>query len=157
MDFSELSFSDAPLIKTPPPGPESQKFLEFQRTHEGSAVSYSRGLPMALLRGRGATLEDVDGNRYIDFFGGAAVMNVGHANPGVVEAAAAQLGELSHALDIPTPARRSLVEKLLMLLPAGLDRVFFGGPTGSDAVEAAVKLAKLLIHSLYSSPISISL
>lgn len=142
MDFSELSFQDAPLIKVPPPGPESQKFLDFQNSIEGSAVSYSRSLPMALLRGRGATLEDVDGNRYIDFFGGAAVMNVGHANPGVVEAAAAQLGKLSHALDFPTPARRSLVEKLMMLLPADLNRVFFGGPTGSDAVEAAVKLAK---------------
>ncbi len=142
MDFSVLSFLDAPLIKVSPPGPESQKFLDFQNSQEGSAVSYSRGLPMALLRGRGATLEDVDGNRYIDFFGGAAVMNVGHANPEVVEAAAAQLGELSHALDIPTPARRSLVEKLRRLLPAELNRIFFGGPTGSDAVEAAVKLAK---------------
>jgi diaminobutyrate-2-oxoglutarate transaminase len=142
MDFSELSYQDAPLIKVPPPGPGSQEFLDFQRTHEGSAVSYSRGLPMALRKGRGATVEDVDGNRYIDFFGGAAVMNVGHGNPEVVDAARRQLGELTHALDIPTPARRSLVEKLMMVLPADLNRVFFGGPTGSDAVEAAVKLAK---------------
>jgi len=97
---------------------------------------------MALKRGRGATVEDVDGNLYIDFFGGAAVMNVGHGNPEVVEAASRQLGELTHALDIPTPARRRLVEKLMMVLPADLNRVFFGGPTGSDAVEAAVKLAK---------------
>jgi len=142
MDFSELSFQDAPLIKVPPPGPGSRELLDFQRTHEGSAVSYSRGLPMALKRGRGATVEDVDGNLYIDFFGGAAVMNVGHGNPEVVEAASRQLGELTHALDIPTPARRRLVEKLMMVLPADLNRVFFGGPTGSDAVEAAVKLAK---------------
>jgi diaminobutyrate-2-oxoglutarate transaminase len=97
---------------------------------------------MALKKGRGATVEDVDGNLYIDFFGGAAVMNVGHGNPEVVDAARRQLGELTHALDIPTPARRSLVEKLMMVLPADLNRVFFGGPTGSDAVEAAVKLAK---------------
>jgi diaminobutyrate-2-oxoglutarate transaminase len=142
MDFAELSFPDAPLIETTPPGPKSKEFLEFQWSHEGAAVSYSRGLPMALKRGRGATLEDVDGNVYIDFFGGAAVMNVGHANPEVVEAAAAQLKDLTHALDIPTPARKSLVEKLMMVLPADLNRVFFGGPTGSDAVESAVKLAK---------------
>ncbi len=142
MDFAALSFADAPLIKVTPPGPESQAYLEFQRTHEGSAVSYSRGLPMALKRGRGATVEDVDGNLYIDFFGGAAVMNVGHANPEVVEAASAQLAAITHALDIPTPARKALVEKLMMLLPAALNKVFFGGPTGSDAVEAAVKLAK---------------
>jgi diaminobutyrate-2-oxoglutarate transaminase len=97
---------------------------------------------MALERGRGATVEDVDGNLYIDFFGGAAVMNVGHGNPEVVEAASRQLGELTHALDIPTRARKRLVEKLMMVLPADLNRVFFGGPTGSDAVETAVKLAK---------------
>jgi diaminobutyrate-2-oxoglutarate transaminase len=142
MDYSELSFQDAPMIKVQPPGPGSQEFLDFQRTHESSAVSYSRGLPMALKRGRGATVEDVDGNLYIDFFGGAAVMNVGHSNPEVVEAASQQLSELTHALDIPTPARKKLVEKLMMVLPADLNRVFFGGPTGSDAVEAAVKLAK---------------
>jgi diaminobutyrate-2-oxoglutarate transaminase len=142
MDFSELSFPDAPLIRIAPPGPKSKEYLEFQRAHESSAVSYSRGLPMALHRGRGATVEDVDGNRYIDFFGGAAVLNVGHGNPPVVEAAVRQLQSLSHALDVPTPARRDLVEKLLMVLPAGLDLLLFGGPTGSDAVEAAVKLAK---------------
>ncbi len=142
MDFAELSFPDAPLIRAQPPGPKSREILDFQKTHEGSAVSYARGLPMALQRGRGATVEDVDGNRYIDFFGGAAVMNVGHTNPGVVEAVGEQLGELTHALDIPTPARMRLVEKLMMVLPADLNRVFFGGPTGSDAVEAAVKLAK---------------
>jgi len=142
MDFAELSFPDAPSIKVVPPGPKSREYLDFQWSQEGGAVSYSRGLPMALRRGRGATVEDVDGNVYIDFFGGAAVMNVGHSHPEVVAAAAAQLKDLTHALDIPTPVRKALVEKLMMVLPADLNRVFFGGPTGSDAVESAVKLAK---------------
>jgi len=142
MDFRDLSFEDAPLIKVTPPGPKSKELLEFQWAHEGGAVSYSRGLPMALLKGKGATVEDVDGNRYIDCFGGAAVMNVGHSNPAVIEAATRQIQDLTHALDIPNPARKALVEKLLMLLPAALSRVFFGGPTGSDAVETAMKLAK---------------
>ena len=93
MDFSKLSFPEAPVIKTSPPGPKSQKLLDFQWDHEGSAVSYPRGLPMALRRAKGATVEDVDGNIYIDFFGGAGVMNVGHANPEVVEAAAKQSDE----------------------------------------------------------------
>jgi diaminobutyrate-2-oxoglutarate transaminase len=87
-------------------------------------------------------VEDVDGNRYIDCFGGAAVMNVGHSHPEVIEAATRQIQSLTHCLDIPNPARKALVEKLLMLLPAALNRVFFGGPTGSDAVETAMKLAK---------------
>lgn len=141
-DFSALSFDQAPLIKVTPPGPESRKYLSFQSSHESSAVSYSRGMPMALKRGRGATLEDVDGNVFIDCFGGAGVMAVGHANPEVLEAAKAQIDNLTHALDIPNPARQALIETMFKFLPADLTRVFFGGPTGSDAVEQAIKLAK---------------
>lgn len=142
MDFQNLSFPGAPSIKTPPPGPESQQYLAYQRSHESSSVSYPKGMPMAIQRAKGATVEDVDGNLYIDFFGGAGVMNVGHSNPAVVQAATAQLGELTHALDFPTPSRRRLIENLSALLPSELSRVSFGGPTGSDAVESAVKLAK---------------
>lgn len=142
MNFRDLSFVDAPMIKTQPPGPVSREYLDSQSTHEGSAVSYPRGMPMALRRAKGATVEDVDGNLFIDFFSGAGVINVGHSNPDVIEAAHRQIDEITHALDFPTPARKSLVEKLLSLLPAPLNKVFFGGPTGSDAVEAAMKLAK---------------
>lgn len=142
MDFSKLSYSAAPLIRVTPPGPKSRAFLDYQREHEGSAVSYPKGLPMAVLRAQGATVEDVDGNIYIDFFGGAGVMNVGHSNPEVIEAVADQLFEVTHFLDVPNPPRRELVETLLLILPPPLNRVFFGGPTGSDAVEAAMKLAK---------------
>ncbi|NIM89990.1 MAG: diaminobutyrate--2-oxoglutarate transaminase family protein [Candidatus Aminicenantes bacterium] len=142
MDFRELSFPGAPLIKTPPPGPKSKEHLDYQSFHEGSAVSYPRAMPMALSRAKGATVEDVDGNLYIDFFGGAGVMNVGHSNPEVIEAATSQLTNLTHSLDVPNPARRALVETLLSLLPDSLNKVFFGGPTGSDAVEAAIKLAR---------------
>lgn len=143
MDFESLSFPEAPLIKTKPPGPQSRKYLDFQSAHEGSAVSYPRGMPMALERAKGATVEDVDGNVYIDFFGGAGVMNVGHANPQVLEDVSQQLSLLTHTLDIPSKPRKVLVELLLSFLPDPINRVFFGGPTGSDAVEAAMKLAKL--------------
>jgi diaminobutyrate-2-oxoglutarate transaminase len=105
-------------------------------------VSYSKGMPMAIQRAKGATVEDVDGNLYIDFFGGAGVMNVGHSNPIVVQAVVKQIGELTHALDFPTPSRKLLIETLSALLPKQLSRLSFGGPTGSDAVESAVKLAK---------------
>ena len=131
-----------PLIKAPPPGPKSQEYLDYQYSHEGAVVSYPRGMPMALRWAKGATVEDVDGNVYIDFFAGAGVMGVGHANPEVIQAARNQLEELTHALDFPNPSRRALVETLCMLLPKALHRITLGGPTGSDAVEAAVKLAK---------------
>jgi diaminobutyrate-2-oxoglutarate transaminase len=142
VDFASLSFSDAPLIRTTPPGPESQRHLDSQSQHESSMVSYPRGMPMALRRGAGATVEDVDGNRYIDFFGGAGVLNVGHGNPDVLNATREQLDSLTQCLDIPSPARTTMVETLSEILPDELSRILFGGPTGSDAVEAAVKVAK---------------
>ncbi len=142
MDFRQLSYSEAPVIKTVPPGPKSKEILDFQTSSESSAVSYPRGLPMAIARAKGATVEDVDGNVYIDFFGGAGVLNVGHSNPQVIDAAVKQIAEFTHSLDVPNTARRSLVEALLSLLPESLNKLFFGGPTGSDAVEAAMKLAK---------------
>jgi len=140
--FEQLSDPRAPLIVEPPPGPKSRAYLDYQKQHEGSAVSYPRGLPFALRRGRGATVEDVDGNVYIDFFGGAGVLNVGHGNPQVLEAARLQMDDLTHTLDIPSPPRQALAEILRSVLPAELSRLFFGGPTGSDAVESAIKLAK---------------
>ncbi len=143
MDFKSLSFPEAPLIKTIPPGPGSKEYLDFQSDHEGAAVSYPRGMPMALRRAKGATVEDVDGNIYIDFFGGAGVMNVGHSNPKVLEVVSEQLSHLTHTLDVPSQPRKALVEILLSLLPDLIKKLFFGGPTGSDAVEAAMKLAKL--------------
>ncbi|MBS1253808.1 MAG: Diaminobutyrate--2-oxoglutarate aminotransferase [Anaerolineales bacterium] len=142
MDFRDLSFADAPSIKTAPPGPRSQEYLDYHFSREGTVVSYPKGMPMAIRRAKGATVEDVDGNVYIDFFGGAGVMNVGHANPQVLQAVEEQLPELTHALDFPNPSRRKLVETLHSILPAALNRVSFGGPTGSDAVEAAIKLAR---------------
>ena len=142
MDFQKLSYPVAPLIKIPPPGPMSRELLGYQSAHESSAVSYPRGMPMAIRRAKGATVEDMDGNIYIDFFGGAGVMNVGHANPEVIKAASDQMGELTHSLDFPTSARKALVETLVSLLPGQLSKIFFGGPTGSDAVESAMKLAK---------------
>lgn len=142
MDFRKLSYPEAPVIKSIPPGPKSQEYLEFQASAESSAVSYPRGLPMAIASAKGATIEDVDGNVYIDFFGGAGVMNVGHSHPQVTDAAIRQISQFTHSLDIPNPARRSLVETLRSLLPDALNKLIFGGPTGSDAVEAAMKLAK---------------
>jgi len=141
-EIAKLSIEGAPKIQVTPPGPKSQEILAYQNEHESSVVSYSKGMPMALKRGRGATLEDVDGNVYIDMFGGAGVMAVGHGHPEVLKAAHEQIDEVTHTLDIPTPTRKKMVEVLSGLLPKELNRIFFGGPTGSDAVEQAIKLAR---------------
>lgn len=140
----ELHFSDAPSVEEVP-GPESRRLCNRQREIESSAVLYPTETPIAFHEGKGATLEDVDGNRYLDFFAGIATLNVGHSNPYVTEAVHEQTDRLSHSLDFPTEARLDLIEKLDEIAPgalAGDNRVVFGGPTGSDAVEATIKLAK---------------
>ena len=117
----------------------------MQSIYESNVVSYSKAIPIAFEEGRGATIKDMDGNAYIDFFGGAGVLNVGHCNPEVLKAVAEQEKKLIHALDFPTRPKLDLIKKLVEIAPGelkGNSKVFFGGPTGSDAVEAAVKLAK---------------
>jgi diaminobutyrate-2-oxoglutarate transaminase len=140
--FVEMSMPGAPKIVTVPPGPKSKEILQYQWDNESSQVSYSKGMPMALARGKGATLEDVDGNIYIDMFSGAGVMALGHAHPEVLKASHEQIDKVTHTLDIPSETRMRMVKALKAVLPKELTRVFFGGPTGSDAVEQALKVAK---------------
>lgn len=144
-EFAELSFPEAPKIVVKPPGPKARALLEKQKEVDSRAVYYAIVIPTAWEAGKGATLKDVDGNTYVDFMAGISVLNVGHSNPQVVEAVKRQLDKLTHALDIPTPERIRLIEKLVEIAPAGLkgnSRVLFGGPSGSDAVEGALKVAK---------------
>lgn len=142
-DFSDLHFAEEPKIKVTPPGPKSKELLEKQKELESSAVSYPRSTPLAIDKAKGATLKDLDGNIYLDFFGGAGVLNAGQLNPAAVEAVEEQMKNLVHALDFPTKVRTALAEKLLSIAPGelGEGKVFFTAPTGSDAVEAALKLA----------------
>ncbi len=143
--FKELHFTPAPALDGDVPGPRSRELLDEQARIESKARTYPRSVPIAMHEARGATMRDVDGNTYIDFFGGAGVVNVGHSNPAVLAAAADQQQRLVHALDFPTQVRVSLLRKLRALLPAAMRehaRFHLGGPTGSDAVEAALKLAR---------------
>jgi diaminobutyrate-2-oxoglutarate transaminase len=119
--------------------------LAEQASLESRARSYPRSVPIALQEGRGATVRDVDGNTYVDFFGGAGTLNVGHGHPRVARAASEQQGRLVHALDFPTAPRLRLMRLLKQIVPGALRRsarFHFGGPTGSDAVEAALKLVR---------------
>jgi hypothetical protein len=95
--FEELHFSPAPAIRGPVPGPRSQQMLAEQAALESRARSYPRAVPVAFESGKGATLRDVDGNTYVDFFGGAGTLNVGHGHPAVKRAASEQQERLVHA------------------------------------------------------------
>ncbi|QIJ60680.1 aspartate aminotransferase family protein [Streptomyces sp. JB150] len=116
-------------------------------TMESEVRSYSRAWPTVFSTGRGAVLRDEAGRSFIDFFAGAGALNYGHNPP---ELKAALLDYLSgdgvtHGLDMHTTAKRLFLERLrdLVLTPRGLDyRVQFPGPGGTNAVEAALKLAR---------------
>ncbi len=143
--FEQLHFSPAPAISGRIPGVRSQRMLAEQAALESRARSYPRAVPVAFEQGKGATLRDVDGNTYIDFFAGAGALNLGHGHPAVARAASEQQQRLVHALDFPTPARLRLMRRLKQILPGALRRTgrfHFGGPTGSDAIEASLKLVR---------------
>lgn len=147
MKFEELSFEEAPIIKKEIPGSKSKEILQIQEKLEGSPVSYPKGSPIAIKQGFGATIKDADDNVFIDFFGGAGVLALGHCNPLIDERVRETQKQITHTLDFPTTIRLDLVEKLQKVLPGGLrnnSKVIFGGPTGSDAVESAIKLSKTI-------------
>src|SRR5262245_12024166 len=145
--FAGLHFPDAPTIVVRPPGPNSQRLLDNQGRRESNARTYPRGLPFAPADARGATIKDADGNVFIDALGGAGTLNVGHNHPDVLAAVREFLaGEpILHGLDFPTDAKDRFIETLFEVLPPELreyGRIQFCGPTGTDATDAAIKLAR---------------
>ncbi|MCB1262299.1 MAG: diaminobutyrate--2-oxoglutarate transaminase [Acidimicrobiales bacterium] len=114
---------------------------------ESNVRSYCRGWPTVFATAAGSELVDEDGRTYLDFFAGAGTLNYGHNNPVVIEPLIQYLrdGGVLHSLDMHTVAKRNLLETIddVILRPRGLDyRVMFPGPTGTNAVEAALKLAR---------------
>jgi diaminobutyrate-2-oxoglutarate transaminase len=114
---------------------------------ESEVRSYSRAWPVIFDQARGARLHDTDGNAYIDFFSGAGALNYGHNHPLLKRALLDYLAEdrVLHSLDMNTVAKGELLERLRTVVfePRGLSyRVQFPGPTGTNAVEAALKLAR---------------
>jgi len=145
--YRDFHFQKAPYILVEPPGPKARKLLELQKELESNAILYPRHIPLVPDEARGATIKDVDGNIYIDFFSGISVLNFGHSNPLILRKAIEQLQKITHTLDFPSIAREELAKRLISIAPGDLRdnaKVLFGGPTGSDAVEASIKLAKYI-------------
>lgn len=98
--------------------------------------------PIVIARGSGVYVETAEGERYLDFSSGLAVLNLGHSHPRVVEAAVGQLGNLTHTGGVyynETVVKAA--ERLVAITPAGLDMLFFSN-SGAEAVEGALKLAR---------------
>lgn len=137
-----LDEAAAPKIEHPA-GPASDIFTE----RESSVRSYCRSFPATFQRAKGSVLFDAGGQPYIDFLAGAGALNLGH-NHDVVKAAIVDYlmaDGLTHGLDLHTVAKRHFLETFerLVLEPRGWNyKVQFTGPTGTNAVEAALKIAR---------------
>ncbi len=130
-----------PQLVTELPGPESRKVIEADE--RWVSQSYTRAYPLVVKRGSGAMLEDVDGNRFLDFNAGVAVCSTGHAHPEVVAAIKAQADEFLHicAADYYYPHLPVLAAKLEEIAPGDHKRRVHFGNSGAEAVEGCAKAA----------------
>jgi 4-aminobutyrate aminotransferase len=132
----------APDIKTPLPGPKAKAIIE--RDKQFVSPSYTRDYPFVIARGEGAVVEDVDGNRFLDCAAGIAVNSTGVSHPEVVTAITEQAQKFIHmsGTDFYYEPQVRLAEELASLVPIdGPVRSFFGN-SGTEATEAAIKLAR---------------
>jgi 4-aminobutyrate aminotransferase/(S)-3-amino-2-methylpropionate transaminase len=129
-------------LKTAIPGPRSKEILE--RKERVVADPLSIFLPVVIDHGEGATLTDVDGNTFIDFTGGVGCLNVGHANPRVVEAVQEQAAKFFHTdfTIVPYETYVTLAERLIQSAPISgpAKAAFFNA--GTEAIENAIKFAR---------------
>ncbi|MGB8675999.1 MAG: aminotransferase class III-fold pyridoxal phosphate-dependent enzyme, partial [Candidatus Acidiferrales bacterium] len=131
-----------PHLVTPLPGPNAAKLVERDRA--AVSPSYTRDYPLVAKSGRGSIIEDVDGNKFLDFAAGIAVVSTGHCHPQVVAAIQKQAAELIHmsGTDFYYPSLVELAEKLASITPGKEPKRVYFGNSGAEAMEAAIKLAK---------------
>src|ERR1019366_271905 len=133
---------DLPVINGPLPGPRARAVIE--RGGRVVSPSYTRSYPLVAERGEGAMIEDVDGNRFLDFNAGIAVVAAGHCHPRVVEAIQRQAARLIHmsGTDFFYEEMVALAEKLAEIAPGDVARRVSFGNSGAEAMEGSIKLAR---------------
>ncbi len=131
-----------PHISTPLPGPEAQKILALDKQYV--SPSYTRDYPLVAKRGEGAIVEDVDGNLFLDFAAGIAVVSTGHCHPDVVRVIQKQAATLIHmsGTDFYYPLLAQLAEKMAQIAPGKFPKRVAFGNSGTEAMEAALKIAR---------------
>ncbi|GJL60149.1 MAG: diaminobutyrate--2-oxoglutarate transaminase [Nitrospirales bacterium] len=122
-------------------------YLARQAVHESNARSYPRRIPIAIHKAKGMFVHDTEGRVYIDCLAGAGALALGHNHPVVVEAIQREMAAdcPMQTLDLTTPVKDRFIQSLLTSLPSNFAanaRIQFCGPSGADAVEAAIKLVK---------------
>jgi 4-aminobutyrate aminotransferase len=131
-----------PRIVTPPPGPKAREIVA--RQDRWASTSYPKEYPLVVARGEGAMVEDVDGNRYLDFMAGIAVASTGHGHPRVVRAIQEAAARFLHVCgsDFYYESFAALCERLAALAPGPSPKRVFLTNSGTEAVEAAIKLVR---------------
>jgi len=129
-------------LRTPIPGPKSKALSE--RRAKAVPRGLSHGTPIYVARAEGAWLEDVDGNRYLDFAGGIGCLNVGHRRDAVVQAVKDQLDHFLHTCVQVTPYESyvRLAERMNEVTPGKFAKKTIFVNSGAEAVENAVKIAR---------------
>jgi len=121
--------------------------MDWFESYESEIRAYSRAYPAVFVSGQNARQVDEEGKQYIDFYAGAGVLNFGHNNPALKQAVIEylQADGVLHTLDMMTPPKREFIKAFVetILKPRQMDyKLQFMGPTGTNAVEAALKLAR---------------
>lgn len=134
--------ADYPKIVVTPPGPKARDLVK--KDEQFISPSYGRFYPLVVESGKGCIVKDVDGNEFIDFNSGLVCMAVGHNHPKVVAAIKNQCDRFLHYSNTDFFYREvvDLAEKLVQITPGGPEKKVYFGNSGSEAIEAAVKLAK---------------
>src|SRR5579871_6518872 len=137
-----LNHPKLPQIVTKLPGPKAKEIVE--RDHSVVSPSYTRDYPLVAAIGRGATVEDVDGNTFLDFAAGIAVVATGHCHPQVVAAIQKQAADLIHmsCTDFYYEGMVDFAEKLAAIAPGKSPKRVYFGNSGTEAIETAMKLAR---------------
>jgi len=131
-----------PKIVVQPPGPKAREII--RRDENLTSPSLTRTAPLVGVRAEGVWVEDIDGNVYLDFGSGIAVVNVGHCHKKIVEAIKRQAETCDHinSCDYFTLPQVEYAEKLVTKLPGNFPKRVFFGNSGAEAVECAIKIAK---------------
>jgi len=136
-----IDFSRVPHMVTESPGPESRKLHSRVAEILKGLSSQVKLHPVCFREGFGVTLTDMDGNTYLDFSSGIYVTTLGHCHPKVSEAVAKAAHTLMNCHDFTTPVKAALLEKLVTILPEGINGVQLYD-SGTTAVEAALRAAR---------------
>jgi 4-aminobutyrate aminotransferase len=133
---------DLPALTCAVPGPRARAIIE--RDLRVLSPSYTRCYPLVAEKGEGSVIEDVDGNRFLDFNAGIAVVASGHCHPEVVRAIQEQAARLIHmsGTDFYYEELAALAEKLNEIAPGDAARKVSFGNSGAEAMEGAIKLAR---------------